>query len=87
MKNISITISYDEEKLAALKLYLSQKNQRVEDELIASLEALYSKTVPANVREFIDLRAGVPVPEAKKRKPKLTAPEIPEVSPTEGDAS
>ncbi len=87
MKNISVTISYDEEKLAALKLYLSQKNKKVEDELIASLEALYTKTVPANVRAFIDLRAGVPVPDAKKRKPKPTAPGISEVPPTEGDAS
>lgn len=72
MKTASITISYDEEKLAALRLYLGQKNQTVEEELLAATDSLYTKTVPNNVREFIDLRAGKTVSEAKKRKPKPT---------------
>ena len=36
MKTATITISYDEEKLAALRLYLGQKNQTVEEELLAA---------------------------------------------------
>ena len=58
MKKTSITISYDEEKLSALKLYLGQKNSSDENELAKALDMLYAKTVPAGVREFIDLRSG-----------------------------
>ena len=68
MKTATITISYDEEKLAALRLYLGQKNQTVEEELLTATDNLYTKTVPNNVREFIDLRAGKTVSEPKKRK-------------------
>ena len=31
MKKVTISISYDEEKLSALKLYLDQKQMQVED--------------------------------------------------------
>lgn len=71
MKKVTITISYDEEKLSALKLYLGQKNGNTEDELTKALDTLYSKTVPAGVREFIDLRSGAaPASTAPKKKPK-----------------
>ena len=33
MKKTSITVSFEEEKLSALKLYLEQKGQKVETEL------------------------------------------------------
>ncbi len=67
MKKATITISYDEEKLGALKIYLEQKGSRVEDELTKELDTLYSKNVPANVREFIELRSGgTPVPAKQK---------------------
>ena len=85
MKTATITISYDEEKLAALRLYLSQKNQTVEEELLAATDNLYTKTVPNNVREFIDLRAGKTVSEPKKRKPKPNV--ISEDTEPESDAS
>ncbi len=77
MKKVNITISYDEEKLNALKLYLEQKGQTVENELTAAADSLYNKAVPAGVREFIDLRAGLPKPEEKKKKPKPPAPGTP----------
>lgn len=38
MKKTSITISYDEEKLSALKLYLGQKNSSAENELAKALD-------------------------------------------------
>ena len=90
MKTATITISYDEEKLAALRLYLGQKNQTVEEELLAATDNLYTKTVPGNVREFIDLRAGKTVSEPKKRKPKPnTVPDAvePEADTSAGDVS
>lgn len=73
MKKATITISYDEEKLGALKIYLEQKGSRVEDELTKELDTLYSKNVPANVREFIELRTGCAKPAEKKKKPKPPA--------------
>ena len=90
MKTATITISYDEEKLAALRLYLGQKNQTVEEELLAATDNLYTKTVPNNVREFIDLRAGKTVSEPKKRKLKPnTVPDAAELEPdvSAGDVS
>lgn len=58
MKKAIVTISYEEEKLAALRLYLGQKQMEVEDELVKALEGLYSKNVPAGVRDFFVLRSG-----------------------------
>ena len=68
MKKDSITIPYDEEKLAALRLYLGQKEQSVEQEMVSAVDALYTKAVPGNVREFLDLRSGMEVKPAEKRK-------------------
>ena len=85
MKTATITISYDEEKLAALRLYLGQKNQTVEEELLTATDNLYTKTVPNKVREFIDLRAGKTVNDPKKRKPKPNV--IPEDAEPEPDTS
>ena len=62
MKKTTITIGVDEEKLAALKIYLEQKGQTVEGELEKALEAMYGKTVPNGVREYLDMRAGNSVP-------------------------
>lgn len=69
MKKTTITISYDEEKLNALKIYLEQREMNIENELLKSLDILYSKNVPANVREFIELRSGItPAPAKEKRQ-------------------
>ena len=40
------------------------------EEMIRAAEALYGKYVPANVREFIDLRAGQPKAPVKKKPPR-----------------
>lgn len=69
MKKTNITISFDEEKTAALKLYLEQKNMKMEEELVKAVEVLYTKTVPSGVRDFIDLRSGN-MPETHGSKPK-----------------
>lgn len=68
MKKVTINISYDEEKLSALKLYLDQKQTQVEDELTKALDALYSKNVPAGVRDFLDMRSGTVEPASPKVK-------------------
>ncbi|MFQ9422499.1 MAG: DUF6103 family protein [Christensenellaceae bacterium] len=73
MKKTTLTISFDEEKLSAMKMYLEQKQQTIEGELEKSLDALYAKTVPAVVREFLDLRAGIAMP-AQQPKPRKAKP-------------
>lgn len=57
MKKISVSVSYDEERLSTLRLYLEQKGMQVEDELTKSLDTLYAKNVPAGVREFLNMRS------------------------------
>lgn len=72
MKKTTISISYDEEKLTTLKLYLDRKGIDIDSELVKSLDVLYMKNVPVGVREYIDLRSGaaeVATPKVKKPKP------------------
>ncbi|MBO6229429.1 MAG: hypothetical protein J6O50_02600 [Ruminiclostridium sp.] len=51
----NITITMDNEKLSALKMYTEQKGTTVEEELTRFAEQMYTKTVPQNVRDFIDM--------------------------------
>lgn len=67
----TVTVSFDEDKLKALKIYLEKKNQNIEDELEQHLDVLYNKTVPAVVREFLALNSdSIPKTEKKPRKNK-----------------
>ena len=84
MKKIDIAIAFDEEKLTALKMYLGQKNMTVEKELEKALDALYGKTVPAGVREYLALRTETPTEKKKKNvAPSAVAVNVP----TEGDGA
>lgn len=85
MKKVTISISYDEEKLSALKLYLEQKGTQVEDELTNALEVMYSKNVPSGVRDFINMRSGAEPAPPKPKKPRQekTSPAPAEVSENE----
>jgi len=56
LKKATVTISFDEERLSALKMYMEQKNVKLEDELEKAIENLYTKNVPAGVRGFIDMK-------------------------------
>lgn len=66
----SVNVSVDAEKLAALEMYLGQKNMKLSGELEKFSEQLYQKYVPSNVREFIELTAAKKPP----KKQKNTAP-------------
>ena len=43
MRKATVTVTYDEEKLGALKMYLLQKGIDFEDELVKSIDTLYSE--------------------------------------------
>ena len=70
MKNIAVTVSYDEEKLSALKLYFEQRGLQVENELAKALDTFYTKIVPSSVREYIELRTGNTAETQRPKKPK-----------------
>ena len=74
MKKITVSISCDEEKLSALKMYLAQKEMQVETELEKAFDTLYSKTVAA-VREFIDMKSGTA--QRTVEKPRKAKPSFP----------
>lgn len=60
---------YEEEKLSALKMYMLQRELDLNDEMLKAIDGLYTKFVPANVREFIDLREKTkPIPKPRKNK-------------------
>lgn len=66
----SVTVSVEAEKLAALEMYLGQKNMKLTEEFEKFSEQLYQKYMPSNVREFIKLTAAKKPP----KKQKSTAP-------------
>ena len=68
MKN-TVIIALDETKISALKMYLEQKNTSLSEEISKFAEQLYSKFVPQNVREFIEISAKRKSPQ----KPKSSA--------------
>ena len=79
MKKTSITITWEEDKLSALRLYLAEKDVQVEEALAKALESLYAKAVPQPVQHYLELRSGTadstappkPRPEPKPEpKPK-----------------
>ena len=78
MKKTAITITLDEAKANALRLYLAQKDSTPEAELEKSAETLYGKYVPAGVREFLELNAESK--PARPRKPKAALPETAEAT-------
>lgn len=71
MKKTNISIMYDDEKLSAIRLYMSQRDLDIKEELEKSVDSLYSKYVPANVREFIDMKSS----QTKPPKPKKPNPQ------------
>ena len=66
----SVTINVNEEKLSAIEMYLEQKSTTLAAELDKYIEQLYSKVVPQNVRDFIDMMSD----RKPARKQKITAP-------------
>ena len=71
MKKVNLTISTDEEKVKALRLYLEKKDCKLEDELTKLFETLYTKIVPTGVREYIGMSFGEEPMVPKPRRNRL----------------
>ena len=57
MKKTTVTVSYDEEKLEALKMYLKEKSLDLDTELTRTIDTLYTKNVPTAVKEYLDKKS------------------------------
>ena len=57
METRNIEVTYDKDKLDALDVFLKVKDSYIEIEIIKQLDDLYSKNVPAKVRDFISRKA------------------------------
>ena len=71
MKKIDITLSFDEEKLEALEFSLRKEKSSVQKKMQEELAALYEKSVPESVREYLERRAA-PVRERPRRAGKTS---------------
>ena len=76
MKKIDITLSFDEEKLEALEFSLRKEKSSVQKKMQEELAALYEKSVPEAVREYLD-RKDAPVRERPRRPPRQQEEAIP----------
>ena len=54
MKQTTVQVKFDSERYAALLRYAGKKDVPVEKELTDTLERLYKRLVPADVREYIE---------------------------------
>ena len=57
MRQATVTVSYDEKKLDALRKYLEKKGIDFEDEMVKSIDTLYNKNVPSAVKEYLDMKS------------------------------
>ena len=77
MRKTNVSIIYDDEKLNAVKMYMEQRDLDFKEELEKSVDSLYAKYVPANVREFIDMKGSqIKPPKPKKQKPQEENTEV-----------
>lgn len=70
MKKATITIAFDEEKLAALEFSLKKENATIQNRMDEALLRLYEQIVPEPVREYLDSRAA---PAQKPKRPAKSA--------------
>jgi len=56
MSMTELKVSFPTEKLDALRFYMDKKQQTMEQELKDCIDKTYEKTVPAQVREYLESR-------------------------------
>ncbi|MBE7723268.1 MAG: hypothetical protein E7244_02135 [Enterocloster citroniae] len=54
MKNTTMTITFNAEKLDALTFHMGKRDSDVQTELTETLQRMYEKYVPQATREYID---------------------------------
>ena len=66
MKKSTIQLSFDSEKLDAIKHYTTEKGVDLQAELNDALQSAYTKYVPKEVRAYLEIRTK-PEPERPRR--------------------
>lgn len=74
MKKATVTITFDEEKLAALRLFLEQKGLTLDAEMEGFVSKLFKRVVPQNVQEYLELK-DCAASATKKTVPKTASQE------------
>jgi hypothetical protein len=77
MKKATIQVSYDAEKLGAIRQYMAKKDTEFQSELEDFMQKLYEKHVPAPVRDYIENREP-DEPEASRRPSRPVVPARPQ---------
>lgn len=68
MKQATIQITFEEEKLRALRRYIAKRDSTLEAELQKAAQRLYEKVVPVAVQEYIsDYEQDEPVRKPQKK--------------------
>lgn len=83
MEKTNLQVSFDADKLNALRFYMAKKELNVEDELQAHLDRLYEKMVPVQVREYVESQSGS---EAPKQEVEVEADAVKQEIKAEGNA-
>ncbi len=60
MKKVTVTFQYDEEKYKAVKMYLEKKGKSLDDEITGFIDTLFTKHIPATVREYFEMKNSTP---------------------------
>ena len=84
MQKVNITLSFEEEKLGALEIFLKKENTTVQKRMEEALRQLYESAVPEAVREFLDCKAASTTRDRSRRSaPKSTQAKPPAQTQTE----
>lgn len=83
MKNINITISFEDEKLSALTYFMGKENGTPQKALEEDLVKLYEKYVPEQTREYIESKFPAAQKDKLKRPAKPAAPKQPAPAPVQ----
>lgn len=85
MKNTTLTVTFNTEKLDALTFHMGKKDADLQSELNDTIQKLYEKFVPQATREYIDDKiTREDTPRDRPRRPSRPAPRSTENSPLEG---
>lgn len=70
MAKVNITVAIDDYKLDALEYALKKENATVQKSMERALAELYEKTVPPEIRDYIENARAPTKTKPKKPKPK-----------------
>lgn len=69
MKNTTLTITFNTEKLDALTFHMGKRDSSLQKELDETMQRLYEKYVPQATREYIDDKVVRDAAKDRSRRP------------------